>query len=225
MKTKLLSEVLKLFPHFQTGWRGEPPDRIIANPRFGMLLHAAVCDDSGTPLYDQPVWAEPAGAITVPLTADGKLGFVENYRPAVAAAGSHPPSTLDGCGVVSLELPRGFPNSGETAREAALREAEEELGLEAATAELIGETNSNTTYFLYHQQIFLVTLTSRKAMSNQPDATERIERTRFLTTDEVLQAVSSGKIVCGMTKSALLTYFSSGKGQAALRNLPPAKLH
>lgn len=221
MKIKLLSEILKLFPNFQPGWRGAPPDRIVANPCFGTLLHAVVCNDAGVPLYDQPVWAEPAGAITVPLTAEGKLGFVENYRPAVSLDGvPYPPTTLNGCGVVSLELPRGFPNAGETADQAALREAVEEMGFEATMAERIGETNPNTTYFPNSQQIFLVTLTSRKSEIHRPDPTEQI-RARFLTTAQVLEAIATGKIFCGMTKSALMTYFSSDRGQAALRSLIP----
>jgi hypothetical protein len=218
MKTKLLSEIQKLFPDFHPGWRGNPPDVILANLHFGTLLHGVVCDQVGTPLFDQPVWAEPAGAITVPLTAEGELGFVENYRPVVAASGGpYPPSTLDACGVVSLELPRGFPNPGETAEEAAMREAEEELGLEAASAEIIGRTNANTSYLLTDQKIIIVTLTGSKAIANRPDHGERIDRTRLLTIGEVVRAIASGDIFCGITKSALMTFFSSDQGQAAYR--------
>lgn len=210
MRLKALSEAGRMDPEYLPQWRRGGGDLIIANRAFGTILHAAICDDSGKVLYDQPVWAEPGGAIIVPRNPRGAIGLVELYRPVLnnSPLAEYPPVDLSGHGRFSLELPRGFPEEGETPEETALREAEEETGFEALNVTKIGESNFNTTYFLANTLIFLVELSDRKASPAFNDIAEHIRRVRFLDRREVFEEVSRGVIFCGATKSALMTYFA-----------------
>ncbi len=210
MKAHLLSKASVPIPGFHAGWQPDPPDVIAANPRFGTIMHAVVHGPDGAPIYDQPVWAEPLGAVIVPLQPDGSVVFVENHRPVVAAGPwEYPPRTLDGCGCVSLELPRGFANPGEEPLATAVREAEEELGMEVGVVERLGLANPNTTYCIGGHEIYLARLTGRPSTRHPPDLAEGIVRTVTLDVPGLLHAIRSGRIFCGITKSALMTFFAS----------------
>jgi 8-oxo-dGTP pyrophosphatase MutT (NUDIX family) len=204
-------QFLSATPELQPQWRPSPPDVVLTNPRFGALLHVAVCRD-GRPIYDQPVWAEPVGAIVVPVLADGRLVFVEVWRPVAAADEAqvvYPVGTLEARGRWSLELPRGFPEAGEAPADTARREAEEETGLAVATVTRIGSCNPNTTFFLNHLPVFQAEVAG-EAVGAGRDEREQIRRRVELTWDEALQAVAGGRIICGFTQAALLALLASG---------------
>lgn len=217
MPLKMISELGDAAPT-RLGWAPVTPDVLAANLRFGAILHVGVCDEGQRFLFDQPVWAEPIGALVVPVTTDGCIVLLENFRPVALppATGTYPPKDLVGCGVVSLELPRGFPELGETPPEAALREAEEELGFLASNAETIGYSNPNTTYFMHSLPVCVVEVDPKTDATRPPDSMERIGRVRVMAITEVLAEIAANRIFCGMTKSALLTFLASDRGRRLL---------
>lgn len=196
------------------GWRGGAGDVVLANPRYGVIVHGAVCNEAGELLYDLPVWSDPPnGAVIVPELPDGRLLFVEQFRPAAAAPGSvhpYPPEALDTLGAVSLELPRGFADPGEAQRDAARREAEEEIGYRVESLEHIGWCNPNTTFQTRAAGIFHALLGSSE--SERPaDANETILARHPLTRSEALAAVRAGRIFCGFTLAALCAWLAQSE--------------
>jgi 8-oxo-dGTP pyrophosphatase MutT (NUDIX family) len=212
MKLRYFSEVLADHPQTVAGWQRGDGDMVIANPGYGTIVHLAVCRDDGRPMYDLPAWAEPPGAIIVPVTADGRVVMIENLRPIApsnAGPGVYPPPDLGRQGRISLEFPRGFPLAGERAQEAARRETEEETNLRVLHVALIGECNPNTTYFLTNLPVFMARVALEQAFA-QPDVHEEIGALHFLTVPEALSLVAAGKVICALTKAALLHYIAQG---------------
>jgi 8-oxo-dGTP pyrophosphatase MutT (NUDIX family) len=201
------------FPDLNPGWVKDGGSLVLSNPKFGQIFHAVVRDETGKALYDQPVWAEPIGAIIIPITSEDKIAFVNNYRPASppeGTYGTYPPSTQDlqMRGRFSLELPRGFAEPGESSMDTAIRETQEETGYEVIEAVCLGKSNSNTTFFLNDMPVWLVKVTRSSSLTNTPDKHENIQGMRFLKLAEALELLKMGKISCGITKSALLHYLA-----------------
>ncbi len=206
------SEIVESHPGFRVEWHFASSDEPLAHDRLGAIWHAVVCSPDGTPLYDQPLWAEPPGAIIVATDEQGRIGFVQNYRVVVRdtdVALTNPPVDFETYGRMSLELPRGFAEPGEVPIDAAKREAEEELGIEAGEPVLIGWHNSNTTYYASSIPVFLLSVRRHVPSTAPADRNERIEAICFLTVAEAMARVRQGEVLCGMTKSALLMYLCS----------------
>jgi 8-oxo-dGTP pyrophosphatase MutT (NUDIX family) len=211
MKVKLLSEVQQYCPAFTPRWQRSMGDVLAEDLRFGSLRHGVVCADDGSPEYDLPVWLEPLGAVCVTVTVDGRIALLEHFRPVPRGADAQvpwPPTDLSTCGRVSWELPRGFPNQGETADQAARREAEEELGWLVESVEPLGESNANTTFCWNTPEVFLVRVNPSRRATGEPDKLEKIRRVELFSWTEVLQMTLDGSIFCGFTKSALFSYYA-----------------
>lgn len=119
----------------------------------------------------------------------------------------YPPASLDALGAVSLELPRGFADAGEAQRDAARREAEEEIGYGVESLEHIGWCNPNTTFQVRAAGIFHARLGTSE--SGRPvDANESILTRLPLTRSEALAAVRAGRIFCGFTLAALCAWLA-----------------
>jgi len=209
MRLKNLSKVLQEYPAFTPQWKRTEGDVIAENCKFGSLRHGVVCAEDGSPQYDQPVWFEPLGAVCVPVTKNNKIALLEQLRPVPQVA-NHQfqwlPSDFSRCGNVSWELPRGFPNAGETPEQTAKRETEEELGWIVESVKYLGKCNANTTFFGNSQAIFLVRVDTSRIASTEADKTEIIQRVRLFSWEEILQMVLDGIIFCGYTKAALISY-------------------
>ncbi|MDX2213967.1 MAG: NUDIX domain-containing protein [Oculatellaceae cyanobacterium bins.114] len=211
MQIHYLSKVLTQHPNFSPGWHPQGIDCPLTGEKFGTILHIVVCNDAGYPLYDQPVWAEPVGAIIVPVDETGRIGFIETFRVAPPAKGNrsiYPPTELNQHGLLSLELPRGFPEQGEAPEETARRETEEEMGIVVRDVVLLGENNTNTTFFLNNIPVWLAHVDKEATTLQSPDPIELIRKTKFFLVSEVMDLITSGRIVCGITKAGLLHYLA-----------------
>ncbi len=193
------------------GWHRGNEDVVFSNPKFGCILHVGISNGKGDLVYDQPAWAEPIGAIIIPVDQSGNIAFIENFRnvpPKEYQNSSYPPSDLSQHGCFSLELPRGFAELGESSKEAARREAVEETGYQVHREPIfLGINNTNTTFFLQNIPIWLVRIFKNQNYSDFTDPHEVIRKVCFLSLEEAMNQVKSGKIICGITKSALLHYF------------------
>jgi 8-oxo-dGTP pyrophosphatase MutT (NUDIX family) len=219
MKLCYWSEISTKHPSLTPSWYRGKDSIIFTNQKFGTILHVAVCNDTGQPLYDQPVWSEPVGAIIIPVDETGRIILVENFRnapPAVGRCSTYPTSDLLGHGRVSLELPRGFPLLGESSEEVARREVEEETGYPVREVVFLGESNTNTTFFLNNTSVWLAYVAQGESTLYSPDPLEEIQKVRFLHMEEVMTCVSSGQIICALTKSALLHYIAWVSAQGSM---------
>lgn len=206
-----LSKVLAQNREFRPSWKGQPPDCLLRDNRFGMLMHVVSCSEQGDPKYDFPIWLERTGAVCVPVNQDGRIVLLRNYRPAVAEPsrlGEFPVEDPTKFGRLSLELPRGFPEPGETPEAAARREVEEETGFIASETVFLGATNANTTFFPFCNHVYLLRVDHRNPRNPHRQDNERIDEVILLTRQEVFQRIAGGEIFCGQTKSALMSYFA-----------------
>jgi ADP-ribose pyrophosphatase len=205
---KFLSQVLVDHGDFQPKWKGIPPDVIAENNRLGSLVHVVTTDESGRPLYDSPIWLERTGSIGVPVDSDGKLVLLKNFRRVACAPDrlGEIPLELSACGRTSLELPRGFPEPGESPAMTAVREVEEETGYPASSPVYLGATNGNTTFFPFSIHVYLVSVDTSQVRRHVEEVNERIEDVLVMCWQDVLDCVVRDEIFCGMTKSALLSY-------------------
>lgn len=114
---------------------------LAARPPFGTLSRAAVL---------ALLWSD-AEAESPSNMVEGS-GPTTNHNPPVSGAGSSRGRPTDGLRVVAIEktahlrrhagqvaFPGGRIEAGETPQQAALREASEEVGIEPATVEMLGE--------------------------------------------------------------------------------------
>ena len=116
-------------------------------------------------------------ACVVPVSDDGKIVFVQNYRPAI--------------GAYVLELPGGRIEPGEDPRDAAGRELEEETGLRAGELTLLGWFYPSPSRSASRAHLFL----GRKlrAGKRNPDVTEDL-RTVEIAVALVYQRLRRGRI-------------------------------
>lgn len=102
-------------------------DRRIAFQTRWFSLVGKTTDDSAEPYYSIDTLDY---VCVVPITSEGEIVLVSQYRPAVEAT--------------VLELPAGHVEQGETPEEAARRELLEETGYAAETLELLGILDPDT---------------------------------------------------------------------------------
>jgi 8-oxo-dGTP pyrophosphatase MutT (NUDIX family) len=206
---KFLSEVLASDPAFRPNWKAQPPDVLAENTAMGSLIHVVAANEGGQPLYDSPLWLERTGAIGVPVDQDGRLVLLKNFRRAPCNTqhlGQIPFTDLAACGRSSIELPRGFPELNETPDVTAVREVSEETGYSASSPVYLGATNCNTTFFPFSNHVYLVSVDTQQPRKAVEEVNERIEEVLVMTWNEVLDRIARDSIVCGMTKSALMSY-------------------
>jgi ADP-ribose pyrophosphatase len=114
----------------------------------------------------------------VAITADRMLVLVEQYR--------------HGTNSVTLEIPGGCVDPGETPAEAAVRELEEETGFRPADLREIGVVDPNPAFLSNHCWTFLAIGCRADGVSN-PDPTEEIAL-RFATLPEFSALIGDGTI-------------------------------
>ena len=113
------------------------------------------------------------------MTEDNRVIMVRQYR--------------HGLGVISLELPGGVIDHGESATEAMARELREETGYEFESIEEIGKVSPNPATSTNYMHMFLAK-GGRKVAEQSLDETEDVE-VLIYSIEELKQLLKENKIV------------------------------
>ncbi len=206
-----LNKILREFPHFTPKWKKGTGDQVLINLGFGELRHVVVCDKTGKPLWDQPVHIEPVGAITVPVTREGKIRLQKQFRPVVLPLCIKPkfPEVFpeDCWGRWFLEVPRGFPIRGESPDKAAIRETMEEAQSPILEIIQLGEVNANSTFFNHMIPVFLARVDESFEGEFPEDVNEKVLKGDDINPEEVKRLIAGGEIQDALTLAALNLYF------------------
>ena len=127
----------------------------------------------------------------IPLTDDQQVVMIRQYR--------------HGSREVTLEIPGGLVDPGETPKKAAVRELLEETGYQAKKWMKIGVVNPNPALFNNHCYTFLAQ-DIQKIADPMPDQTEDIEVVLIPLVD-IPKLILEGKIDHAMVITAFTHYF------------------
>jgi ADP-ribose pyrophosphatase len=131
----------------------------------------------------------PGSAMVVPVTPEGNLVFVKQFR------------YLNGR--VSIEFPGGGVKEGQSASDAANRELKEETGFEAGRLRELGIFNPMNGVTDELCTVFMATDLKKSVAT--PEPTEEFELLE-LSIDECHAAIRSGQLWDGMTLAALMIF-------------------
>jgi 8-oxo-dGTP pyrophosphatase MutT (NUDIX family) len=137
--------------------------------------------------HDFYVIESPDWINVIPLTDDGQVVLIEQYR--------------HGTGEISLEIPGGMVDAGETTAAAAARELLEETGYEASEVALLGKTRPNPAI----QNNWIHTFLARGVRYRREPENAGTEQTfvRLFPVEIIPTLISEGKI----THSLVVTGF------------------
>jgi 8-oxo-dGTP pyrophosphatase MutT (NUDIX family) len=169
----------------------EPWERVSSERREDLLLFRQRHDRMRNPrtgaVLERLVLEAPDWVNVVPLTRDGDLVCVRQYRFGTAA--------------VELEIPAGIVDAGETHRDAAERELREETGYASSAWTYLGATAPNPAFLdnlCHHWLAADATLTGRP----QLDAGEDIV-VETVSLDDLPRLVADGVLRHALVVSAL----------------------
>src|SRR5919112_2108868 len=159
-------------------WKRLGSERLLETPYFSLRSDRLRLPDGGIkdPYY---VIERPDAAIIFPLTADGEVVLVNQYRPP-----------LD---MMEIGLPAGLVEEGERPEEAARRELSEETGYAGGEWEPLGSLASSPSLKDNWAYLFLARSVA-EITTPDPDEHELVEVVR-VPVEELLNLVLSGKIV------------------------------
>ena len=141
--------------------------------------------------FDAEIVRHPGSVVLVPITSDGGIVLVRQYRHAI--------------GRWVWELPAGSLKHGEDPQKAAVRECQEEIGLIPSSVEKLGSLFPTPGYC--DEEMNFYRLTGLRAPGDgdaaaQPDEDEDIESKAF-SVAEIRAMVESGDIIDMKTVAAL----------------------
>lgn len=153
-------------------------DVLLYHPKYGSVKHEQLSS------HDQYTIEENPGVIIVPYR-DNKIGLVEHYREVPDK--------------IYFEAPRGFIEKGETCLDAAVREIEEEIGINVRIAEHVGKINPNTSF--YETEIDVVKI-------KLPDS-YKVKLEKGIESFNLYDLNNLPTIEDGLTGTAILQYMQS----------------
>ncbi len=149
---------------------------------------------SGVVLEEFHVIEYPDWAAVLCLTEEQQIVMVEQYRYGIDR--------------VTLELPAGAVDAGETPEEAARRELLEETGYVASTWTYLGKCAPEPSKHTNYAHLF-VAQGGKKQCEARPDHSEDIT-VCLLQPEEVLQAAREGRVVHGIHLAAIFWSMCEG---------------
>ena len=168
-------------------WERLSSEKFIETPYFALRSDKLRLPDGAVkdPYY---VIERPDAAIVFPLTREGEVVLVRQYRPAIER--------------MELGLPAGLVEEGEEPEKAARRELSEETGYAGGEWEFLGAVASSPSLKDNWAHLFLAQDVERTAPP-RPDEHERVEVV-LVPVEELLTKVSAGEIVSSSGVAAAL---------------------
>lgn len=160
-------------------------ERVFTGRAFTLRVDQVSLD--GKPPLSWEVLEHPGGVSIVPFDDDGNILMVRQYRHAV--------------GVELLELPAGTLKKGEDPALTAHRELQEEIGMDAANLELIGEFFLAPGYSSELMRVYLATGLTPAVLPQDEDEVIEVERVPF---EEAVRMALNGQIRDAKSVSGLL---------------------
>jgi ADP-ribose pyrophosphatase len=139
------------------------------------------------------------GAAVVAVDADGQVLLVRQFRPAVGAS--------------VLELPAGIVDPGETPRECARRELEEETGFTADSIEPLATFYSSPGFC--SEVLFVFGASGLREGQRANDEEEELELVR-VPLEEAIERVLHREISDAKTVTGLLAYYRMSSGRSTI---------
>ncbi len=163
-------------------WRPESRERLFRHRILTLWRHLLLAGDERREalVIDAPEWVN-----VVPLTADGRVLLVRQWRYGVAAP--------------TLEIPGGMVEEGD-ARAAAARELEEETGYRAGRLERLGVLHPNPAFLSNRLSTFLATDLERVG-EPAGDGHEEIEL-ESAALEKIPGLITSGRITHALVVAA-----------------------
>lgn len=157
---------------------------------FGVRINRNKSPKTGL-IHEFQVLTSPDWVAVIPITSDGQMVLVKQYR--------------HGSGELSLEPPGGLVKPGDAPEQSAREELEEETGYQPGTMVLLGWMHPmpalfTNRFFVYLAQDAAPTGTLR------PDETEAVE-TVLAPVEEVRSFIRTGKIRASVMIAALHLFF------------------
>ena len=130
-------------------------------------------------------------AKVIAVNNQGEIALINNYRYLI--------------GKYHIELPAGGAEEGEDIASSGLRELQEETGIIAKKAQLLGEFY--TTVGISDQKGYVVLATELSLGKSILDKFEEIEPVKFYTIPEIKKLIANNTITDAPTIAALSMYF------------------
>ena len=168
-------------------WERLSSEKLVETPYFALRSDQLRLPDGAVkdPYY---VIERPDAAIVFPLTGEGEVVLVRQYRPAIER--------------VELGLPAGLVEEGEGPEKAARRELSEETGYAGGEWESLGAVASSPSLKDNWAHLYLARGVEL-AGSQRPDEYERLEIVT-LPAGELLPKICAGEIVSSSGVAAIL---------------------
>jgi 8-oxo-dGTP pyrophosphatase MutT (NUDIX family) len=156
---------------------------------FQVLRKSGRSPRTGQPVDFYAIEA-PAWVQVIPITRDGKLIMVEQFRP--------------GAEVISLEFPAGLVDRDESAEAAAARELTEETGFSADSIQELGSLYANPAIQSNRLHVLLAE-NCRRTGEPQQDEGEDVQ-VRLFSADQIPTMIRSGEINHALVLTAWQLY-------------------